>query len=67
MRSGVLFLPSAALTVVAFAAAVLLHPDWDAAAAVLAAIAGMACLTSLIALEAAGERRAPSDPGARSI
>ena len=56
MRSYSAFLVSAVLLPVAFGATIVLHGGWDAAAAALAIVLGMALLTSLIALLAAGDR-----------
>ena len=58
MRSYVAFLVSAVLLPVVVGVVIVLHGGWDAAASGLAIVVGMALLASLIALLAAGDRRA---------
>jgi hypothetical protein len=64
MRTYVAFLVSAGLTIAALAAVILLHGGWEAGAAALALMAGLAFLVTLIALLTVGE--GPSSPGPRA-
>jgi RsiW-degrading membrane proteinase PrsW (M82 family) len=58
MRSYVAFLVSAVLLPVVVGAVIVFHDGWEAAAAGLAIVVGMALLASLIALLASGDRLA---------
>jgi hypothetical protein len=65
MRTYKVFLTSAALTIAAVVAAIVLQGGWEAAAAGAGIAAGLAWLVSLMALLAAGERPRPRGPRAR--
>ena len=67
MRTFIAFLISAGLTVTAFAAVIVVHGGGEAAAAALGMVTGVACLLSLIALLAKGERPGPRGPGAWAV
>lgn len=65
MRTYVAFLVSAGLTAAALAAVIVVHGGWEAGAAGLGLILGLASILALIALLAMGERPRPRGPGAR--
>ena len=64
MASFVLFLTSAAVLLGALAATILVHGGWEAGAAAIAIVAGMACLAALVVLVTAADG-APRGPHAQ--
>ena len=62
MRTYVMCLVSAALTLLAFGATMFLQGGWQSAAAAFAVLAGAGFLTSLISLRVTGERLASPAP-----
>jgi len=64
MASFVLFLTSAAVLLGALAATILVQGGWEAGAAAIAIVAGMACLAALVVLLMAADG-APRGPHAQ--